>query len=472
MRGNLRKLISSLVITLFSIIPFVSFGDIIISDAPKNQTCPHVVWGGGKYLVVWNDARDTIIGDDIYAQFVDSQGTLIDANFRLIPKPYSKALCDICASDSSYLVSFLNEDENHNLYGALISFDGTLASEPFFIDSAGNRGLAWNGEKYLVVNGPWSNYQGRFFSRKGELLGDTFSITSSDDSLSFRRALASNNDNFLAIFASGNFGSTYGIIVPSDSTVIDTPFYIDGGNNGYAAVSSAGGNYFVVRHGNPGWGYLYGRCISSDGNLIDSTLKVSTDLFPVGYPDIASDGEKYLVVWSGDCAGQVDAKIAGQFVSSEGDLIGINFWVTSTLLDYPWQENASCAAGKESYLVVWSEENDSTNDRDIRGALVPFLGVENSKEFLSLKVSQNSPNPFYLHTEIKFNVRKGSAVSFSVFNLAGELVEERNLGYKPPGSYTLSFSPNSLEEKLPQGIYFYSLKINDYIITKKMVLLR
>lgn len=81
---------------------------------------------------------------------------------------------------------------------------------------------------------------------------------------------------------------------------------------------------------------------------------------------------------------------------------------------------------------------------------------------------QNYPNPFNPSTTISFDIPEESQVMLSIYNTAGEemdVVVNRTLG---AGKYNYAFNAAGL----PSGIYFYRLKANDFIETRKMILLR
>ncbi|MDD5363068.1 MAG: T9SS type A sorting domain-containing protein [Ignavibacteria bacterium] len=83
-------------------------------------------------------------------------------------------------------------------------------------------------------------------------------------------------------------------------------------------------------------------------------------------------------------------------------------------------------------------------------------------------LSQNYPNPFNPTTNIKFAVSKAGFVSLKVYNLAGKEVStlvNQNLSV---GTFEYSFNASSLAS----GIYFYTLNVNGFSETKKMMLIK
>ncbi|MBK7228842.1 MAG: agmatine deiminase family protein [Ignavibacteriales bacterium] len=85
-------------------------------------------------------------------------------------------------------------------------------------------------------------------------------------------------------------------------------------------------------------------------------------------------------------------------------------------------------------------------------------------------LEQNYPNPFNPSTIISYQLPKAGNVTLKVFDVLGRevavLVDEE----KAAGSYNVEFGVKSLE--LSSGIYFYQLKVGDYLETKKMLLIK
>ena len=84
------------------------------------------------------------------------------------------------------------------------------------------------------------------------------------------------------------------------------------------------------------------------------------------------------------------------------------------------------------------------------------------------ELSQNYPNPFNPSTTIRFSVSESSFINLSIFNSLGEKFEELVNEVKEQGVYTIEFNA----EDLPSGTYYYKLQSDDFVETKKMVLLK
>ena len=96
-------------------------------------------------------------------------------------------------------------------------------------------------------------------------------------------------------------------------------------------------------------------------------------------------------------------------------------------------------------------------------------GIEKLDELPTVfALAQNYPNPFNPETSIRFSVPQESFVTVKVFNTLGEEVMTLVNEAKTAGTYNVSFNAKNLTS----GIYFYSIKANDFTSTKKMILMK
>lgn len=83
-------------------------------------------------------------------------------------------------------------------------------------------------------------------------------------------------------------------------------------------------------------------------------------------------------------------------------------------------------------------------------------------------LAQNYPNPFNPVTKIEYSIPELSKVRIEVFDLLGRRVIMLVNEIKEPGKYSVSFNGGQVSS----GVYFFTIKANKYIATKKMVLLK
>jgi hypothetical protein len=86
----------------------------------------------------------------------------------------------------------------------------------------------------------------------------------------------------------------------------------------------------------------------------------------------------------------------------------------------------------------------------------------------SVALEQNYPNPFNPTTIIEFRILNSELTILKVFDLlareVGTLVNE----VKEPGTYTVQWDANGVSS----GVYFYRLRVGDFVQTKRMLILR
>ena len=85
------------------------------------------------------------------------------------------------------------------------------------------------------------------------------------------------------------------------------------------------------------------------------------------------------------------------------------------------------------------------------------------------KLYQNYPNPFNPSTTISWQSPVGSKQTIKLYDVLGREIETIVDGYYEAGKHSTFYIINST---LPSGVYFYQLRIGDYVQTKKMILMR
>ena len=86
---------------------------------------------------------------------------------------------------------------------------------------------------------------------------------------------------------------------------------------------------------------------------------------------------------------------------------------------------------------------------------------------------QNYPNPFNPVTTIEFTIKKTGMVELRIYNVLGQRIKTLVKEKKLPGKYKIVWDgKNDRGGKVASGMYFYQFKIDSYVSSKKMVLLR
>ena len=91
----------------------------------------------------------------------------------------------------------------------------------------------------------------------------------------------------------------------------------------------------------------------------------------------------------------------------------------------------------------------------------------------SFALEQNYPNPFNPGTWLRFGLPTASTVNLTVYNLLGQEVSTVISGELEAGVHSVYWDgSSSAGHQVSSGIYFYRLEANDFVATKKMMLLK
>jgi hypothetical protein len=132
---------------------------------------------------------------------------------------------------------------------------------------------------------------------------------------------------------------TFYICNPADDTFIESD----------PVITYTGENYLVVwtdeKYGPSNAYHPFAARVSSAGVVLDSGVKVSTSNSYEYRPNVADDGERSLVVWSGSSNGSY-----GRFVNREGMPEDDAFMIAPGTASGP-----NLCFGDSNYLVVWHQ---------------------------------------------------------------------------------------------------------------------
>jgi hypothetical protein len=97
---------------------------------------------------------------------------------------------------------------------------------------------------------------------------------------------------------------------------------------------------------------------------------------------------------------------------------------------------------------------------------------------ISFRLFQNYPNPFNPKTILRFSIPQIKYVELKIYDILGNEIVTLVNEEKPPGEYEIEFSAKGGSAfggsawNLTSGIYFYQLKAEGYVETRKMLLLK
>ena len=83
-------------------------------------------------------------------------------------------------------------------------------------------------------------------------------------------------------------------------------------------------------------------------------------------------------------------------------------------------------------------------------------------------LAQNYPNPFNPTTTINYQIPKDGFVTLKIYDVLGREVASLVNENKSTGRYNVNFNAGNLAS----GVYLYQLKVNDFVATKKLMLVK
>ena len=86
----------------------------------------------------------------------------------------------------------------------------------------------------------------------------------------------------------------------------------------------------------------------------------------------------------------------------------------------------------------------------------------------AFKLLQNYPNPFNPSTKISYEIPERSFVTIKIYDVLGNEITTLVNEEKQSNNYVVEFDGSGLTS----GIYFYQIKVNSFVETKKMILLK
>jgi hypothetical protein len=517
-----------------------------ICGQPFSQSEPLMSPGGSSCLVVCSDKHG---GYDwnIVGRRIRESGSAIDSTAFLITYSAQRQTDPSMAFDgTNYLVVWC---DNHNgedldIYGARISPSGILQNPPGAIISGvpgcqAYPSVAFDGINYLLVwenseCGSWfTDVMGARMDKSGNLL-DTFTVARNTSVRTHRRPSASfGGGEYLVAWETHYSGydtssiycarvDTCGVVLDPGGIAVSTGGWI----RRHLSLASCGSTFLVT------WsdfrslsGYdVYGARVSGLGAVFDPDgIPVCTLDGSQGYPSVASDGKKYLVVWEDGRDLSKAYDIYGARVDTSGSVLdtsgiristelssdqdacaafdGTDYFVAwkaglairgarldtaGTVLDSAAIDLAGeltrsggpkvlCGPGGKPFVTRHGFRPEPYDASRVFAAFYPEVGIpqESSKfnvQGSRVELTQNKPNPFHLKTTIRYSVDRPCHVALKVYDSSGRLVNTLVNEQKPAGTHSVTWNGTCSDgSKLASGVYFCKLQAGKQTATQKMI---
>jgi hypothetical protein len=381
-------------------------GNFAVCTASRTQTNAAVAYSSqtNEFLVTWQDTRAghmlragrMDLSRDIYftrvgTSFTPDQGTPLGGAMQPASQA-NQALAYNGRTNQHLLVwhDTRNGIDNFDIYGRLVSADGTPEGADFVISNASsaqaNPAIAYNSasNEFLVAwqdsrNGNDDIY-GQRVSATGSLTAGNFVISNASSSQTNPSVAYSSESNAFLVAWQDSRNGNYDIY----SQRVDASGTLTGGNfavctnassqaNPSVAYSSASNAFLVAWADRRSGNYdIYGQRVDAAGSLTAGNFVISNASSAQANPAIAynSASNEFLVAWQDSRNGNDD--IYGQRVDATGTLTGGNFAVC-TNANYQFNLSMAYSSQANEFLVAW--EDYRNGNADIYGQRVSAAGM-------------------------------------------------------------------------------------------------
>ena len=122
--------------------------------------------------------------------------------------------------------------------------------------------------------------------------------------------------------------------------------------------------------------------------------------------------------------------------------------------------------------LIVSSDNWETITIPVR--ILPYQEENQGDEIPAMTIlNQNYPNPFNPETYIRYELAKAGNVTLEVYNIKGQIVRRLVNKFKEAGSYEVCWDGRDEDDQVvSSGIYFYRLKTEREIFSRRMLLLK
>ncbi len=237
---------------------------------------------------------------------------------------------------------------------------------------------------------------------------------------------------------------------------------VDNNGNVVAVINSTNSNPFILTAPSAG-NYLINAGYDSPQRRWDSaavTLVVPVEL--ASFSATVNENNVTLVWQTATELNNSGFDIERADVNRKWDPIGFvpGNGTTTEIHTYTFNDN-DLPAGTYNYRIKQIDYDGTFEYFELEQ--VVEIGSPNDFALL-----QNYPNPFNPSTTIEFVIPEKSNVTLTVFNSIGEEVSTLVNDKKEAGSYVVNFDAGGFTS----GIYYYKLQTDDFVQTRKMILLR
>lgn len=237
-------------------------------------------------------------------------------------------------------------------------------------------------------------------------------------------------------------------------------------NSGYFSLFLPAGTYEVMANLQYYTSASVPDVVVVAGNTTTLSDTIILDWIPVFNPPQNGNVNSFLgfVSWD-EPEPYPGAELIGYYIYLDGTLLEM---VTATSYQLTNLINGM------QYIVAITAVYDGDNESDPITLDFLYTGTGAGNDLnVSTKLIGNYPNPFNPETMISFNLSEAGHVTIEVYNIKGEKIKTLVDGEYTPTEHSIVWNGKDDNNKsVSSGVYFYKMKADNFLQTKKMILMK
>ncbi len=169
---------------------------------------------------------------------------------------------------------------------------------------------------------------------------------------------------------------------------------------------------------------------------------------------VVKDSSEQILVYS-DNANRDPVPFTFEITIGRGSSVPIQSYSTLNLRSGEYEEIPVISGRQEYSVIKFGKQEEPENNI----AMPILLG--------------NYPNPFNPTTSISFSLPNEQDIELSIYNIKGQKVKTLYSGSADKGKHSMVWEGKDANDKsVSSGLYFYKLKTNNNVLTRKMIMLK
>jgi hypothetical protein len=354
----------------------------------------------GNFIIVWEDGRNGLLNQDIYAQRYNSSGIWQGTNVKVsddVGSADQENASVAMASSGDFVITWIDyrSDSSLNVYGQRYGSSGAPVGSNFMVNSPGGT-VSWHAHgptaamdavgKFVIA---WQDdrrssiYSTEIFAQRydntGSPLGANFYVNDDlgNDWQDFPAAAMDASGNFVITWRDFRDTALYGIEIYAQrydnaGTALGANFYVnsDFGKHPqyFPDVAMDASHGFVItwddgRNAYTTWRDIYAQRYDASGLVLDTNFRVNDDAGSASQhlPAVAMDGSgRFVIAWVDERNGGSD--IYAQRFTSSGTAQGPNFKVNDDAGPaLQWAPDIAMESSG-NFVITWYDERGGNAD--------------------------------------------------------------------------------------------------------------